>query len=327
MPKVMFWLLLHFLIAAAVTWLARHYALRSNLLDQPGERRSHQVATPRGGGVSIVVVLLVAGACLWWRAPGGELMLPAFLAGLLLTAGIGWWDDHRPLSPWLRLAVHGIAAMILAAATYRTTGSWVQGTAALVFVMVLVNVWNFMDGIDGLAASQAAFAAIAFTLALTGPWSWLAAALLAACCGFLPFNFPKARIFLGDVGSGALGFALAGLMAAGLSVSSIGWPLLLLPMSAFLVDASFTLTSRILRRQRWWTPHVEHLYQRLSRRYGHINVTVIYGVFAFVTLALMLVLSNVTLPTAMIVTSVAYLVTLTLRAGLRRMVREQCQGD
>ena len=322
MPKAMFWLLLHFLVAAVVTWLARHYALRSNLMDQPGERRSHQVATPRGGGISIVVALLVGGACLWWRAPGGELMLPAFLIGLSLTAGIGWWDDHRPLSPWLRLAVHGVAAMILAAATYQTTGSWIHGAAAAVFVMVLVNVWNFMDGIDGLAASQAAIAATAFTLELTGPWPWLGAALLAACCGFLPFNFPKARIFLGDVGSGALGFALAGLLTAGLSFSKIAWPLLLLPLSAFLVDASFTLISRMLRRQRWWTPHVEHLYQRLSRRYGHVTVTVIYGVYGFVTLALMFVLSNARLSLAIVVTAVTYLTTLALVAALRRRVRE-----
>lgn len=322
MPKAMFWLLLHFLVAAVVTWLARHYALRSNLMDQPGERRSHQVATPRGGGISIVVALLLGGAFLWWRAPGGELMLPAFLIGLSLTAGIGWWDDHRPLSPWLRLAVHGVAAMILAAATYQTTGSWMHSAAAAVFVMILVNVWNFMDGIDGLAASQAAIAATAFTLALTGPWSWLGAALLAACCGFLPFNFPKARIFLGDVGSGALGFALAGLLTAGLSFSTVAWPLLLLPLSAFLVDASFTLISRMLRRQRWWTPHVEHLYQRLSRRHGHISVTAIYGLVGLVTLTLILVLSNVRLSTAVIVTSVSYLVTLALRAGVHRAVRE-----
>lgn len=322
MPQAMHWLLLHFLIAAVVTGVARRYALRSNLLDQPGERRSHQVATPRGGGISIVAVLSLGGTYLWWQAPVGELMLPAFLAGLLLTAGIGWWDDHRPLSPWLRLAVHGIAATILAAATYHTTGSWMHGAAAAVFVMVLVNVWNFMDGIDGLAASQTAIAATAFALALTGPWSWLAAALFAACCGFLPFNFPKARIFLGDVGSGALGFTLAALLVAGLSASSIIWPLLLLPMCAFLVDASFTLISRILRRQRWWTPHVEHLYQRLARRYGHVIVTAIYGLFGLVTLALILVLSNATLSLAVIVTSVSYLVALALRAGVHRTVRE-----
>jgi UDP-N-acetylmuramyl pentapeptide phosphotransferase/UDP-N-acetylglucosamine-1-phosphate transferase len=212
--------------------------------------------------------------------------------------------------------------MILAAATYRTTGNGMHAAAAAVFVMVLVNVWNFMDGIDGLAATQAAIAAVAFTLALTGPWAWLGAALLAACCGFLPFNFPRARIFLGDVGSGALGFALAGLLAAGLSSSSVAWPLLLLPMCAFLVDASFTLISRMLLRQRWWTPHVDHLYQRLSRRYGHINVTAIYGLVGLVTLALILLLSNVRLSTAVIVTSVSYLVTLALRAGVHRMVRE-----
>ena len=111
------WLLLHFGIGVSATWLARRYALRRALLDQPGERRSHASPTPRGGGISIVVALLVAAALLWAQTPSGW-WLPLFAVGLALVAGIGLVDDHRPLSPWLRLAVHAVAAGCLAAASW-----------------------------------------------------------------------------------------------------------------------------------------------------------------------------------------------------------------
>lgn len=285
------WLALHFCIAAAGTWLARRYALHRQLIDQPGERRSHTVATPRGGGVAIVAVLLSAAGWLAWHSPGNAPLLGAFALGLLLVAGIGWWDDHRPLSPWLRLAVHVVAGWVLALGVYSATGRWLPALAAWGLVLVLVNVWNFMDGIDGLAASQAAIAAVALTFGLSGPWAWLAAALFAGCLGFLPFNFPRARIFLGDVGSGALGFALAALMAQGLSGQPPGW-LLLLPVALFLVDAGFTLASRILAGERWWTPHVTHVYQRAAHRYGHMIVTAAYALLSAVTLLLIYVVSN-----------------------------------
>jgi UDP-N-acetylmuramyl pentapeptide phosphotransferase/UDP-N-acetylglucosamine-1-phosphate transferase len=147
--------------------------------------------------------------------------------------------------------------------------------------LVLVNVWNFMDGIDGLAGSQALAAAAAYALfAGTGPVAWLGVALAAACAGFLPFNLPRARIFLGDVGSGALGYLLAVLTA--LSLQAAGWraaPLLALPLLAFGVDASLTLARRLLRGERWWEPHVQHAYQAQARRSGHAAVTV--GFLAF----------------------------------------------
>jgi UDP-N-acetylmuramyl pentapeptide phosphotransferase/UDP-N-acetylglucosamine-1-phosphate transferase len=160
---------------------------------------------------------------------------------------------------------------------------------AFVLVMVMVNVWNFMDGIDGLAASQAAIAAAGLALVLgTGPWAWLGAGLFAALAGFLPFNFPKARVFLGDVGSGALGYLLALLILA----ASIGrreqWPFLLLPVSVFLIDAGFTLAMRMLRRERWWEPHVQHAYQSWSRRLGsHVPVTMAYAASSLFAVALM----------------------------------------
>ena len=280
------------LLSAALTWAARRYAVARRLVDQPGERRSHQAVTPRGGGIAIVGVMLVG---LLWGGPALQMAIawPAAV-GLVLVAGVGWWDDHRPLSARLRLAAHIVAAVLLGAAFHRAglqlPGCIVLGAAAV----VLVNVWNFMDGINGLATSQAILVAATAAM-LAGPaspgWSlgWL---LVAACIGFMPFNFPRARIFLGDVGSGALGYLLAllaGLLAIGhgdgFARSEVVW-LLLLPASAFLVDASLTLGRRILRRERWWEPHVQHAYQALARRSGHTATTLAYGMWSAVGLGL-----------------------------------------
>lgn len=288
-PGLAGWLALHFALAFAGTWLARRYALGRRLVDEPGERRSHHVATPRGGGIAIVLALLVALAALMARAPQWVPSLGLAVAGLILVAGIGWVDDHRPLSPWLRLIVHALAAALLGLACIVAGGGLAQALAAVALALVLVNVWNFMDGIDGLAASQAALVAAAFGVIAspTGAAWWLGWALVAASLGFLPFNFPRARIFLGDVGSGALGYALAAL--AGLAFRGDAaqvW--ILLPLSAFLVDAALTLSARMVRGERWWTPHVQHLYQRLARRWGgHRKVTLVYAAWTLTSIALM----------------------------------------
>jgi len=271
--------------AAVATWMARHYALLGNLMDQPGERRSHTVATPRGGGIAIVLVVACASVYLMTRQASVDALWLGFLPGLLLVAGIGWWDDPRPLSPWLRLAVQTVAATMLAVGAGWQSGHWLPALLAFSAAMALVNVWNFMDGINGLAASQAALAALAYAGLLDGGWHWLALALLAGCLGFLPFNFPKARIFLGDVGSGAQGFALAGLaVAAFQAMPQERAPLLLLPLCLFFVDAGFTLLGRMLRREPWWAPHVTHLYQIAARRFGHVAVTMLYAAVSGITL-------------------------------------------
>jgi UDP-N-acetylmuramyl pentapeptide phosphotransferase/UDP-N-acetylglucosamine-1-phosphate transferase len=159
-------------------------------------------------------------------------------------------------------------------------GDWIAASASAVMALVLVNVWNFMDGIDGLAASQAVLVALAYgALAHPGPAAWLAIALAASCLGFLPFNVPRARIFLGDVGSGALGYLVAALVAWTVFLPHGGWRMvtMLLPLSAFLIDASLTLLMRMLQRQRWWLPHTEHAYQHWARGQGHGLVTLAYG--------------------------------------------------
>ncbi len=284
------WILLHFAVAVAGTWLAIRYAVRRNLLDQPGERRSHVTATPRGGGIAIVMAMLLGMVWLAVRQPEHAWLLASYAFGLVLVAGIGWVDDHVALPAWPRLLVQALAALMVAWAIHRTTAIMLDAILAFTLVMVMVNVWNFMDGIDGLAASQAAIAAAGLALVLAvGPWAWLGAGLFAAIVGFLPFNFPKARIFLGDVGSGALGYLLALLLLAAFTGHRSQWPYLLLPVSVFLIDAGFTLAMRMLRKERWWEPHVQHAYQSWSRRLrGHVPVTMAYGVSSLFAVSLML---------------------------------------
>ncbi len=290
MAAVVIWLLLPFLLSLSATWLALQYALRISLVDQPGERRSHSVATPRGGGISIVVCMLLGMGWIAVAHPAHAMSMGGLAAGLLLVGGVGWLDDHRPLSPLLRLLAQAIAGLVLAWVFFRATGTLRPAALAFVAVMVLVNVWNFMDGINGLAATQAAIASFGFgCLIQAGPWFWLSAVLFASVCGFLPFNFPRARIFLGDVGSGALGYLLAVLLvAASLQAPVPVLLLLLLPLSAFLIDAGFTLLRRMLARERWWEPHVQHVYQQCARQHRtHAGITLAYALFSILAVIML----------------------------------------
>jgi UDP-N-acetylmuramyl pentapeptide phosphotransferase/UDP-N-acetylglucosamine-1-phosphate transferase len=203
--------------------------------------------------------------------------------GFLMVAAVGWADDHRPLSPWSRLVVHTVAAGWLAVGFYLSGAGGEVALISLLSALALTNVWNFMDGIDGIAASQAALVTAAL-IVLSGSGILavhLGLALIASVLGFLPFNFPRARIFLGDVGSGALGYALALMVGISLGTAQrTTWLLAVLPMSAFMLDAGLSLLSRILRGERWWTPHVEHAYQRWARRRGdHRPVTLGYALW------------------------------------------------
>ncbi len=274
------WCALYACIGAVGTRLARRYALQRRLLDEPGERRSHHVATPRGGGIAIALALMIAIAAMIARQPSQIVLLGFAGIGLLLVAGIGWIDDHRPLSPWLRLFVHAVAALSLSTGVLASGSSPIMAATSFCLTMVLVNIWNFMDGIDGIAATQAVIVTGGFTLFTGGPVaSFLGLALISAICGFLPFNLPRAKIFLGDVGSGALGYAMALMAVFAMNGMPQGfWPLLLLPLSAFLIDAGLTLSSRIVRGQRWWLPHVDHTYQHWAHRAGsHLRVTIGYA--------------------------------------------------
>ena len=283
------WLVLHAGVSVVMTWLALVYARRRNMVDLPGERRSHSVPTPRGGGIGIACALLAGSLVAVATGAVPALETGCFVGGLLLVAGVGWIDDHRPLSPWLRLAVQCVAGGLLAWGLHGAEGRWEWALLTAALVPVLVNVWNFMDGIDGLAATQALLAAMAFAWLAPGT-AWIALAFGAAVAGFLPFNFPRARIFLGDVGSGTLGYALAAL--GSMAAWERNWMpamLLLLPLSAFLVDASLTLAKRMLRGERWWQPHTSHVYQSwVKAGRSHAFVTFVYVAFSLAAIIIAL---------------------------------------
>lgn len=262
------------------------YAQRRGLKDAPGRRRSHSQPTPRGGGVGFVLVTaLLAFPLLPWPLGG------VFALSLLAVAGIGWWDDHRPLSARLRLAVHFAAAVALVLTLQGVPedgAALLRALAAVLWIAMLVNFWNFMDGINGLASLQAVLAAGLYAgLALAAGLP--AAALLmlglaAAIMGFLPFNLPQARMFMGDVGSGALGFALAGFALLLLPSLASPW-ILLLPVAPIVVDAGLTLAMRVGLGRRWYAAHREHLYQWWVRRgASHARVSLAYAAFSLVVI-------------------------------------------
>lgn len=288
-----------FLCAFVLTALARRYALSRQLIDAPGERRSHVVATPRGGGIAIVAVVLPTMLWLGFAGEGG--LSSVFLlgaCGLALVAAVGWIDDHHPLSPWLRLTVHVVAAGLLAVGVLWAGQPLWWAIAVGLLALGLVNVWNFMDGINGLASTQAILVAMGFLLlGLRGDAAFLACSFAIACAGFVPFNFPQARIFLGDVGSGALGYLVACLLAVIPSPEPVVALALLLPLSAFLVDATLTLLTRMLRGERWWTPHVQHLYQRcVQAGHSHALVTGCYAAWTVLSIAVAIWTSDASQP-------------------------------
>lgn len=287
------WWLLPLVVALAflLTGLIRRLALRVALLDIPNQRSSHTAPTPRGGGLAILGAFLLGIIVLAISSAAGLAGFPLLLlVSSLLVAGIGLWDDLRSLPAKQRILVHLLAALLLVWGLGRESlfisepGPFAPLPWLDVFLLVLVVAWalnlfNFMDGIDGLAASEAAFVAAGAALLLScrggSQEMQLLLLLAAACLGFLGWNWPPARIFMGDVGSGFLGFVLAAL-AIRTSVFSSMLPVacwLILP-GVFLADATFTLLRRMARRERWYAAHRSHAYQQAAALYGsHRPVT------------------------------------------------------
>lgn len=282
-------------LSALLTLGAIAYARRRQLVDLPGRRRSHAVPTARGGGIAIVLVLLAHALFQGdWQGALGPL---AFFVGVVLVAAIGWIDDHRPLSARVRLLVHLVAAAVFVLAlvpahVWQDTASaqllaLLAGLAAVLWIATTINFWNFVDGSNGLVTLQTMWVAGVLAVWLGtnaaadpvdgGTWWFHCAVLAGAAAGFLPFNFPRARIFLGDVGSGALGFACGALLLATVVQQPAWiWSMLLVP-SLLLGDAALTLLHRIVAGRRWYTAHREHLYQWLIRAgASHAQVAIGY---------------------------------------------------
>lgn len=274
-------------LAWALTLAMRRYALRKNLLDIPNVRSSHQVATPRGGGAAIV---LAFSALVLVLLALGQVALKV-AAALLLGGGIiavtGFMDDRKPLSARLRLLAHGSAAVLAVLLLGALSGlplpggywawGWLGVPLSLVGVIWCINLFNFMDGIDGLAAVEAACLALGAQLALLAVGGGVSLLLLgwaAASLGYLAWNWPPAKIFMGDVGSGWLGFLVAAFLALTAAAGLHAWVWLIL-FAVFLVDANWTLVVRWRRGEKLSDAHRNHAYQKASRQHGgHRPVTV-----------------------------------------------------
>jgi Fuc2NAc and GlcNAc transferase len=277
-------------ITLVLTGFWRRYAMARSLVDIPNARSSHRVPTPRGGGIAIVFAFLV---CLPVLRAGGALTAPAFwslLGACSLVALIGLFDDHTPVAPRWRLLVHFLAAgwvfaLVGGLPPLSVNGmtlnlGWPGHLLMMVYLVWLLNLYNFMDGIDGLACLEAVSVslggALVHALAVPGGEGWMAPVLLlSAVVGFLVWNFPRARIFMGDAGSGFLGLTF-GVMSImdGWTAPELFWSWMIL-LGIFIVDATITILRRFVRGERVSEPHHSHAYQYAARKYGSHRIVAV----------------------------------------------------
>lgn len=264
------------MLVSVVTALALARYGGALFADLPGRHRSHATPTPRGGGAGIALALVVALAGMYAGADTPLLRQQASLlaAGIALVAAVGLYDDWRGASISARLVVQVIAAGAVAVALAPGAGlaAWQAALVSIGVALLLVasiNLHNFMDGANGLLAMHAVSVSAFVLVVAAGQRELLTALIAAVCCagaiGFLPLNWPRARVFLGDAGSGTLGLVLGALGVLAWRDELLALPLVLVLLSGFLADAGYTLASRMLRGRRWYTRHREHLYQWLIR--------------------------------------------------------------
>jgi Fuc2NAc and GlcNAc transferase len=278
-----------FIGAVLLTGLTYKRALVNRVLDVPNARSSHAAPLPRGGGIATVAAntaVLAVLAMMGWIP--GEIFAAAGVGGAAIAL-VGFLDDRNRLSAGIRLLVH-IAAAVWALAWLGGlppmqfgdevyTLGWMGYVLGVLGIVWALNLFNFMDGIDGIAASEAVFVAVAGALAhwwVGAPPATMLIALVfgAACLGFLVWNWPPAKIFMGDVGSGYMGFVIAVLALMACRDYPVALLVWLIFGAVFVVDATITLVRRVARGERVHEAHRSHTYQWLSRRWAsHKRVT------------------------------------------------------
>ncbi len=274
-------------------------AKKWRLIDSPNHRSSHEVPTPSGGGLGVVLAGVLTGLCLIWYSNWTWVLGATIVAISSVFATVGLIDDLRPMRASYRLAVQLIVSLAVLFSMggipefERFIDAHVNRILLYTFLLLVIlwwiNLFNFMDGIDGLAGSQAAFMLLSAAgllawlnpVVMTHPmWLWMIC-ISAAVFGFLFLNWPPAKIFMGDVGSIYLA-----LMIMSLALMSIRYHWISVPMglsmwailgAVFVTDATITLVVRMVTKQRWHEGHRSHLYQQLSRHWGgHVGVTFLY---------------------------------------------------
>jgi len=271
--------LLSFLSCRWVTALAE----KSGMIAEPGQRQSHVVSTPTGGGLGLIFSIIVTSLFVLFVSAIPGFWWQNVLPGILLLTFVGWRDDKHTV-PWrVRLLVQlAVSLWLLSFGPLQLSSSDVGlFSIAVLAVVWMMNLYNFMDGSNGMAGFQGVFAgvvlAVLFHISGQPAMALIALAVAAACAGFLPLNFPLARVFMGDVASVPLGFIFASLVVYGIQTGSLSLQVSILIMSVFTIDATMTLLARVIRREQWYTAHAQHVYQRLiAQGWSHHRVLMVY---------------------------------------------------
>lgn len=283
------------MISAFLTYLTVKSRTKHGIIDIPNERSSHMTPTPRGGGIAIVLVVLATFIGLWLTGTMAPRDALSIGAGSLIVAVVGHLDDRgRLTSARWRLLGHLIAASIILIGLYGLPTLPVFGMSVdlgvigpilgVLYLVWLLNLFNFMDGIDGITGVETLTTAscgayLMWDIAPTSQLWFAPLALAGAVLGFLTFNWPPAKIFIGDVGSGFIGIMIGAIsIQAAHTTSQLGWSWVIL-IGVFIVDATVTLIRRALHRERLYVAHRSHAYQHLAIRVGrHAPVSIGVGV-------------------------------------------------
>lgn len=289
--------ILSFVLVVILTYLVRKLALKKNIIDNPNERSSHTVPTPRGGGLAIVIVWFFGLWYMFWQGQIEQNLFQALMSGIVLAV-VSALDDVLDLKPKVRLLAQAISA---GGALYFLGGFsfipemnnpfvfWVLNFGVFIGIIWFINLYNFLDGIDAYASQEAILVAIGI-LIITG--NSILGILIAAVAGFLVWNWPKAKIFMGDVGSTQLGFILVVLgiyFHNNQDLSIYSWLIL---TSLFWFDATFTLFRRWRNKEQLSVAHRKHAYQRLTQAgWSHLRV-IMYAIAINLLLIAILLLNH-----------------------------------
>ncbi len=268
--------------SAALIWLMLKAGIASRFLDKPNERSLHDTPTPRLGGICLIAAAL--GVALF--AGAGDLLPVLAAAGVLAVVSV--FDDIRSLPAYIRFGSHLLAAIAMVWA-YPLPPAWLMAMA-VIYIAWHTNLYNFMDGMDGFSGGMAVLGFGAFSIAALQSGAMalgvVSLSLTGAAIGFLAFNFPPARVFMGDAGAIPLGFLAATLSYLGYRNGVWPWWFGPFVFSPFIVDASVTLLRRIFAGEKVWAAHKSHYYQRMAQSgLGHLATTMRWYVLMIAVVA------------------------------------------